>query len=145
MIRVTRSFTAAKPAGAVIDYLKDFGHAVDWDPGTESCQRQDSGGPVAVGSRWNNVSRFLGRRAELIYELTVLEPGHLVFIGTNDGATSTDDIQVTSLGVAESEVVYRASLKLHGVSKLATPVVKVALERIADRTVSRMSEVISAL
>jgi carbon monoxide dehydrogenase subunit G len=75
----------------------------------------------------------------------VLEPGHLVFIGTNDGATSTDDIQVTSLGVADSEVIYRASLKLRGVSKLATPVVKVALERIADRTASQMSEVISAL
>ena len=145
MIRVARSFTVAKPAGAVIDYLKDFGHAVDWDPGTVSCRRQDIGGPVAVGSRWSNVSRFLGRRAELTYELTVLEPGHLVFVGKNGGATSTDDIQVTSLGVADSEVIYRASLKLHGVSKLASPVVKVALERIADRTARQMSQVVSAL
>ena len=144
MIRVVRRFTVAKPATAVIDYLKDFGHAVDWDPGTESCRRQDSG-PVGVGSRWHNVSRFLGRRAELSYELTVLEPGHLVFIGTNDGATSTDDIQITSLPGGDSEVSYRVSLKLHGVSKLAAPVVKIAFERIADRTAGQMSEVIAAL
>ena len=73
-VRITRIFTVLRPASVVIDYLKDFGHAVHWDPGTQSCRRVDSG-PVRVGSVWHNVSLFIGRRVELTYRLTVLEPG----------------------------------------------------------------------
>ena len=106
MVRVTRTFTVTQPAGAVLGYLKDFGNAVDWDPGTQSCHRLDSG-PIVVGSAWHNVSRFLGRRAELTYRLSVTEPGHLVFTGTNNGATSTDDLRVTDVGPGRSQVTYR--------------------------------------
>jgi carbon monoxide dehydrogenase subunit G len=144
MVRVTRSFTVSKPAGTVLGYLKDFGNAVDWDPGTQSCRRQDSG-PVGVGSTWHNVSLFLGRRAELIYRLDVAEPGHLVFTGTNDGATSTDDIRVTDSGPGSSKVTYQADIQLHGPARLAALAVKIALERIGDQTARQMQEVISAL
>lgn len=144
MVRVSRSFTVSKPAGAVLGYLQDFSNAVDWDPGTESCQRLDSG-PVRVGSTWHNVSRFLGRRAELTYRLDVAEPGRLVFTGTNDGATSTDDIRVTDAGPGTSQVTYQADIQLHGAARLAAFAVKAALERIADRTVSQMQEAVSAL
>ena len=144
MVRVTRSFTVSKAADAVLSYLKDFGNAVEWDPGTESCQRQDSG-PVVVGSSWHNVSLFLGRRTELIYRLDVAEPGHLVFTGTNTGATSTDDIRIADVGPGTSQVTYRADLQLHGAARLASFAVKLALERIGDRLVTQMQKAISAL
>jgi hypothetical protein len=43
VMSVTRTFTVDKPADAVVSYLADFGNAVDWDPGTQSCVRQDTG------------------------------------------------------------------------------------------------------
>ena len=143
-VRITRIFTVLRPASVVIDYLKDFGHAVHWDPGTQSCRRVDSG-PVRVGSVWHNVSLFIGRRVELTYRLTVLEPGRLVFAGANDSATSTDDIRVADRGPRTSEVTYQAVLELHGLASLAAPVVKIALERIADKTASQLRDVIGAL
>jgi hypothetical protein len=64
MAAVTRAFTVNPPVGTVVDYLKDFTHAEQWDPGTRSCVREDSG-PVRVGSGWHNTSVFMGRTTEL--------------------------------------------------------------------------------
>ena len=71
MTTVSRTFDVRPQPAVVIDYLKDFGHAEEWDPGTESCTRQDSG-PVQVGSSWHNVSKIAGVTTELTY---TLQPG----------------------------------------------------------------------
>jgi carbon monoxide dehydrogenase subunit G len=144
MISVTRTFAVTRPALAVIGYLRDFGNAVEWDPGTLSCDRQDSG-PIQVGSTWRNVSQFMGRQTVLVYRLDVLEPGHLTFTGRNDGATSTDDITARDTPDGGSEVTYRADIALHGLARLATPFIRGALERVADATVTRIRDTIAGL
>lgn len=93
MTEISRSFTVTPPPPVVIDYLKDFGNAEEWEPGTESCTRIDDG-PIAVGSRWHNVSKIAGMRTELTYELTQLSDEGLQFRGTNDTATAIDTITV---------------------------------------------------
>jgi len=87
VIRVTRTFIVDKPVDVVVGYLADFSNAVDWDPGTQSCERRDSG-PVHVGSTWRNVSKFLGRETVLDYRLEALQSGHITLIGSNKTATS---------------------------------------------------------
>ena len=59
MPTVSRTFRVDPAPASVIDYLKDFSHAQEWDPGTEQCM-QTSPGPVAVGTRWHNVSTCTG-------------------------------------------------------------------------------------
>lgn len=49
MPTASRTFTVTPPPEIVVDYLKDFHHAEQWDPGTRTCKRIDSG-PVAEGS-----------------------------------------------------------------------------------------------
>jgi carbon monoxide dehydrogenase subunit G len=144
VISVTRTFSVGKDPGVVIGYLKDFGNAVHWDPGTQSCERQDSG-PVTVGSSWRNVSRFLGRETVLIYRLDTLQPDHLTFTGSNKTATSTDDITVTGSGGTGSEITYQARIQLNGLAALGTPVIRIAMERVANDTVSQIQQTIAAL
>lgn len=93
-VDVERTFTVASSPEGVVEYLRDFARAEQWDPGTVSCTRLGEG-PVEVGSRWRNVSTFLGRRTELVYELTRDDPDGLRFVGRNDTATATDDISIT--------------------------------------------------
>lgn len=143
MVSVSRTFAVDKPVQVVIDYLKDFGNAVEWDPGTQSCTRIDSG-PLQVGASWHNVSKVLGRETELTYRLKALEPGHLTLVGTNDTATSTDDILVRPLGDG-SEITYHATIELHGAAKLAAAVVKVEFERLASATEKKLVQAIAAL
>lgn len=144
MITVTRVITVGKPADVVVGYLADFGNAVDWDPGTQSCERQDSG-PVKVGSTWRNVSRFLGRQTVLDYRLEVLQPGHITLVGSNATATSTDDITVRDMPSNASEITYQARIELRGVARLGEPIVNAAMRRVADATAAQIQQAVAAL
>lgn len=143
MVNVTRTFIVDKPVQTVIDYLKDFSHAVDWDPGTQSCERQDSG-PVMVGSTWHNVSKVLGKETDLTYTLEALEAGRVTFVGKNDTATSTDDITVRDTDDG-SEITYHAEIELHGAAKLGAPVAKIEFERLGSKTEKQLTRAIAAL
>ncbi len=143
MVSVQRTFTVNKPLDLVVDYLKDFSRAAQWDPGTELCTRQDAG-PVREGSTWLNVSVFLGRRSELTYRLERLERDRLTFVGHNTAADSTDELTFSAADGATS-ITYRAQIRFHGPAKLASPLLRLAFERLADKVAAQMSAVINAL
>ena len=143
MAKIRRSFTVDKPPGEVVDYLKDFSRAQDWDPGTLTCTRLDAG-PVHEGSTWHNVSQFLGRRAELTYRLARARPDRLTFVGDNPAATSVDDMTFEPAG-AGTRITYQADIRLRGAARLADPLVRLALARMAGGVTARMREVINTL
>ncbi|MFE9423709.1 SRPBCC family protein [Kitasatospora sp. NPDC006697] len=142
MISVERSMALERPAEEVLRYLADFGHTVEWDPGTEACVRLDPG-PVATGSRWRNTSRFRGRRTDLEYRLEEYRSDRLVFVGHNSTVTATDDITLRASG-DRTLVVYRASLRFHGLARLAAPFLTGEFERLADAVAERLPRVLAA-
>lgn len=143
MAKIRRSFTVDKPPGEVVGYLRDFSRAQDWDPGTVACTRLDAG-PVREGSTWHNVSRFLGRRAELTYRLARERPDRLTFVGDNPSATSVDDMTFEPAG-AGTRITYQADIRLRGAARLADPLVRVALARMAAGVTAQMREIINTL
>jgi carbon monoxide dehydrogenase subunit G len=143
MTTVSRTFTVTPAPSAVIDYLKDFGNAEEWDPGTEKCTRIGQG-PVEVGSRWRNESKIAGVSTELTYELTELTGERIVLVGKNETATSTDTITVRPHEDG-SEVTYEAVIELSGAAKLASPLVKLVFEKIGSDTEEDMTQVLNRL
>ncbi|MBW8730697.1 MAG: SRPBCC family protein [Terrabacter sp.] len=142
MPSVTRSFTVHPAPAVVIDYLKDFANAEEWDPGTESCTRVDDG-PIAVGARWHNVSKIAGVTTELDYELTELTDTRVVLVGRNDSATSTDTITVLPSGEG-SEITYHADLDMHGLANLAAPAMKLVFEKLANDTEDQLTRALES-
>ena len=142
MPSVTRSFTVHPAPAVVIDYLKDFANAEEWDPGTESCTRVDDG-PIAVGARWHNVSKIAGVTTELDYELTELTDTRIVLVGRNDSATSTDTITVLPSGEG-SEITYHADLDMHGLANLAAPAMKLVFEKLANETEEQLTRALES-
>jgi carbon monoxide dehydrogenase subunit G len=142
-IVVERTFTVSASPESVLDYLKDFGHTEQWDPGTVSTTRTGDG-PIGVGTTWHNRSRVLGVSAELTYTLCEVEPGRLVFQGRNEGATATDTIVLRPAG-AGTEITYHLDLEMHGLAKLATPVMRIEFERLGDQTAERLTGVLDRL
>jgi carbon monoxide dehydrogenase subunit G len=140
---VSRTFTVTASPAAVIEYLKDFGHAEQWDPGTQKCTRNGSG-PIAVGASWHNVSKIFGVTTELTYTLAELASDKIVLVGTNDKATSTDTIEVHPAG-SGSEISYTADLAMKGLAKLATPAMKLVFEKLANDTEKQLTEVLNRL
>ena len=143
MPTVSRTFTVKPTPDVVVDYLADFTHAEEWDPGTESCTRLDSG-PIQVGSRFHNESKIAGVSTELVYELITLDADKVVLRGENDSATSTDTITVTPQD-GGSEITYEAVIEAKGVGKLAEPLMKLVFERIGSETEEKMTEVLNRL
>ncbi len=138
-----RTITVRTPVQTVVDYLQDFAHAEEWDPGTVSCTRADTG-PIVVGSQWRNVSEFRGKKTELTYRLERLEPGRIVFVGSNKTATSTDDLTVTEEDGTTS-ISYDATITFHGLAKLADPFLKREFEKMGDELVPTMRKALEAL
>lgn len=142
MPTVSRTFTVTPPPAEVLAYLKDFSHAPEWDPGTETCV-QNGTGPVEVGTSWHNVSKIAGVKAELEYELKEVADDHIVLVGTNKRSTSTDTITVLPHGTG-SEVTYRADLEMHGAAALISPAMKLIFEKLADDTEKQLTQVLNA-
>ena len=63
---VERTFTVRRPVAEVFDYLGDFEHTEQWDPGTVTTRRTSGDG--GLGTTYDNESEFLGRRVSLVYE-----------------------------------------------------------------------------
>ena len=143
MPSVQRTFSVAAPPDRVVDYLKDFGNAEEWDPGTQSCTREGAG-PIEVGATWHNVSKIFGVTAKLTYTLDQLTHRKLVFIGENENSKSTDTITVDASG-AGSVLTYHADLEMKGAAKLISPAMKLVFEKLANDTEKQMTSVLSAL
>ena len=144
MTSVTRTFVVKPDPSTVINYLKDFANAEQWDPGTETCTRIDSG-PVTVGASWHNVSKIAGVTTELTYFLNKVSDDTIVLVGKNDSATSTDTITVRPRDGGGSEITYHADIDMHGAAKLAAPAVKLIFEKLGNDTEKQMSEVLNQL
>lgn len=143
MTTVTRTFTVEPTPAVVVDYLKDFSHATEWDPGTEKCE-QLGAGPVQVGTQWHNTSKIAGVSTELTYTLEKLTDDTIVFVGKNDTATSTDTITVRP-HESGSEITYEAVIEMSGAAKLASPLVKLVFEKIGSDTEDDMIKVLNRL
>ncbi|MFJ5986151.1 SRPBCC family protein [Lentzea sp. NPDC092896] len=143
MTTVSRTFTVEAPPQTAVPYLADFGNAVQWDPGTESCTRNDSG-PVQVGANWHNTSKIAGVTTELTYTLEQLLDDRIVLVGRNDTATSTETIEVTPSGTGSS-ITYTNDLEFNGAAKLAAPLAKVVFEKLGNDTEKQMTEVLNSL
>ncbi|WP_353507477.1 SRPBCC family protein [Intrasporangium sp.] len=125
-----RQLTVPAPSDRVFAYLSDFTTTTEWDPATvrTSCI-SGSGG---VGTRYRNVSSFLGREATVDYVVTELDPGRRFALrGENATLVAHDDMRVQDEGVGTT-VTYTATFELKGFRKIATPVVAPALKRLVD-------------
>jgi carbon monoxide dehydrogenase subunit G len=123
MIVVERTFTVTAAPGAVLGYLQDFANAQEWDPSATHTSRVGAG-------HWRHVRKLYGVTTELTYTLITAEPGRLVFHGRSENATCVETVVLHPLP-GGTEVTYRIDLELHGLAKLATPILRGEFEKLA--------------
>ncbi|MBJ7291221.1 DUF6263 family protein [Williamsia sp.] len=143
MPTVSRTFTVNATPDKVVEYLSDFSHATEWDPGTEKCVRVDDG-PVKVGSSWHNESKIAGVSTELTYTLKTLTADTIVLVGENKTATSTETMEVKPVGVG-TELTYTNEIELHGAAKIGAPAMKLVFEKVGVDTEKQLTEVLNGL
>jgi uncharacterized membrane protein len=83
-IDVETEITIARPRGEVAAYAGEPDNATAWYANIESAEWRTPR-PIAVGSRFAFVARFLGRRLAYVYEVKEFVPGERLVMATSDG------------------------------------------------------------
>ncbi len=130
-MRYRREIDVAAGRNIVFAYLSDFANAAEWDPGIVEARRLTPA-PTAVGSRFEVIALFRGRRQRFEYVVTEYQDGtHIVLRGEGEKALSDDVITVTG-HEGGTRVVYEADLRLKGVYRVAEPFLRSTFERMGD-------------
>jgi uncharacterized protein YndB with AHSA1/START domain len=83
-IDVETEVTIARPRDEVAAYASDPDNAMMWYANIERAEwRTDT--PLAVGSRFEFVARFLGRRLAYVYDVKEFVAGERLVMATSDG------------------------------------------------------------
>jgi carbon monoxide dehydrogenase subunit G len=122
-------------------YLSDFSTSAEWDPGVVEADRVGSA-PVSEGTEFRLLAAFLGRKTRLTYQVVEYEPPRAVtFLGENATVVSHDRITFETIPTG-TRVTYDAELKLKGALRLADPLLGLAFNRVGDRALAGLREVL---
>lgn len=140
-MEIDRTLTVTTPADEAFGYLADFTTTEEWEPGTVRTTRISGDG--GVGTRYHNVSRFLGRETELEYVVEEYDPPRRLHIrGDNATVTSKDTITVSPTSEG-TEVRYRAVFSFRGPARWLAPLLRPAFTRLGDRAEEKLRTVLS--
>jgi len=113
----------ARPLEEVFAFIGDFVNTKDWDPGVEDA-RNETGGPIGVGTRYAVDVVFNGRKLPMTYEVTEWDPPNRVVLkGEGSMVTAVDDIRFEAT-VTGTRIRYSADLRLKGILRAAEPLLK---------------------
>jgi uncharacterized membrane protein len=119
-----------RPAKEVFAFLEEVGNNPSWLRGMVSCT-WTTPPPVAVGSRYEQVARFLGKQIRTSFEVTEHEPGTLVTISSRAG--SSFPITVARLVEPVGEERCRVTETVHsdprGFYHVAEPLLRLLVRR----------------
>lgn len=144
MITIERLVEIDRPVTAVFAFLSDFCRTEQWDPGTITTTRTDSG-PLRVGAMFHNTSQYRGRRTELDYRVERFDPDeHLTFVGNNSTVQATDDLAFVGRPDGTTIVTYRAYFSFKKAYRLAEPFLRRGFAPIADETAAQLKRAVES-
>jgi len=130
-MELVRRVSVQRPVGEVFAYLSDFTTTTEWDPGTVRTTRESGDG--SLGTRYHNVSKFLGRTVRLTYIVVDHEPPGLISLrAENDSLIAHDTISVRPASDGAAEVTYRAVFTFKGLLRFIMPLAAPAFRKLGD-------------
>ena len=143
MSHIQASIQIERPVSDVFAYAADIGNMAAWS-GEVVEAAQISEGPMAVGTQFRGVGKFLGRRMETIVEVTALEPDAKFAFKTVSGPVKSENsLTFESVG-GGTKVTEAIDAELGGVFGFADPLVARMLGRQFDTNLANMKDLVEA-
>jgi carbon monoxide dehydrogenase subunit G len=140
-VRIQKQIEVRRPLAEVFEYLVDFSNAAEWDPGVAEA-RKLTDGAVRVGSEFDVVALFRGKRHRFRYVVTGLEPQRrVVLAGDGERAASVDEIAVEPAGDG-TRITYIADFHLKGIFRPAGPLLAPMINRMGDDALAGLKSVL---
>ncbi len=144
-VDVTVETTIERPPEVVAAFAGDPTNAPKWYANIKSVEWRTPP-PVAVGSRMDFVAQFLGRRLAYTYEVAELSEQRLV-MRTADGPFPMETTYTWAPvggGAKATRMTLRNRGNPAGFSRLAAPVMRIAMRRATTKDLSRLKELLEA-
>jgi uncharacterized membrane protein len=132
------------PRARVAQYAMDPDNATNWYENIKSVKWQTSK-PLSVGSRFEFVARFLGRRLAYTYEVKELSPGIRYVMATSQGPFPMETTYEWSDTSADgTRMTLRNRGEPSGFSRAAGPLMAQAMRRANTKDLQRLKTVLEA-
>lgn len=143
MAKFEASVVSVRSPHETFDYLAEFSHAAEWDPGTATARRLDDG-PLGLGSRFALEVTVGPRRMPLEYRIAAYEPPRrVVLVAESDSVRSQDTITVMPASDGGALVTYQAVLTLQGRLAVANGLLGPFFDRIGAAGAAGLRRVLS--
>jgi uncharacterized membrane protein len=141
-IDVETEITIGRPRAEVADYASEPDHATEWYANIESAEWETQR-PLAVGSRFAFVARFLGRRLAYVYEVKELLPGERFVMATSEGPFAMETTYTWEDAGNESTIMrLRNRGEPSGFSRLVAPLMAPAVRRANRKDLARLKRIL---
>jgi uncharacterized membrane protein len=134
-----------RPTEIVWDYMENAEHNPEWLSNMRSA-RWTTEQPVAVGSRYDQVARFLGKDVRTSFEVTALEPGRSITISSLPGSSFPIRItrEVEQLGPQRTRVRETAEGDSSGFYRVAEPLMRPLVRRNIAQAYRRLKQLLES-
>ena len=140
-MRIRKEIEVQRPLAEAFAYVADFSNAAEWDPGVVEARKLTEG-PVRVGSEFDVVALFRGRRQRFRYVVTELRPERrIVLAGDGEKATSVDEVAFEPAGDG-TRISYVADIRLKGVLRPAGLLLAPVMKRMGDDALAGLKSVL---
>jgi carbon monoxide dehydrogenase subunit G len=140
-MRLRKEIEVGRSVADVFDYVADFSNAAEWDPGIAEATKVTDG-PVRMGSEFDVVALFRGKRQRFHYVVTDFEQERrVVLTGDGDRAQSVDEISFEPAGDG-SRITYMVDFRLRGIYRPAGPLLMPVLSRMGDHALAGLKAVL---
>lgn len=140
MPAIERIITVPGDREQIWAYLSDFTHTEEWDPPTRTTERVSGDG--GVGTRYRNVSTFLGKETEATYTVVGYDAPQRFELEGEAGSMRLHDIITLEQDGPDVHVHYRAEFHPQGAAKVVTPLLPPGLKVLGDSAAKQMEKVL---
>lgn len=143
MIEFETSIQVQRPLTDVFAYLGNPENETEWSSAVLE-SRLDAGGPVAEGSHFTQVLKFLGRRMENRVEVTDYQPDRRIAYRVLSGPMQIAYSYTVSTDGDGTRISARGEGEPGGFIQLAAPVIGRAMKRQADSDLNTLKDLLEA-
>lgn len=141
MISVEKSVQINKPVAEVFAYVTNYDHVTKWQGGVEAVEPE---GDNAVGGKYTEVRKFLGREMKTTLEVTAFEQNAKWAAKALTGPVhyeATTTFQAVNGG---TKIFTRVEAEPSGFFKVAQGAVQSQLDKSLEEDLQRLKEILEA-
>jgi uncharacterized membrane protein len=139
---ITSTIEIDRPAQDVFAYLDELDKHSEWQASLIS-SKQETEGPVGVGTRATDTRKVPGGPQDMTYEITEYDPPRKTsWRGLNGPVRAVGSVTIEPLGDARSRVTVAFNLEGHGIGMLFAPFARMQARKEVPKDQAKLKEIL---